>query len=286
MIFRSSAPRSRPGRFGWRSGWTRHPPGRWRAGDSAALTWSHGVGWSDSGNCGNPGKILYKTVGKGHPWWFIQWWYAMIVDTIRFKYWIYGLTGGNSISIYLHYTYIYNYIIYYIYILYILYILYIYYIILYIYIIYIYIYIYIKKLWIYLGLQVPKNMNHSGLSPFAPVATAAAVAQARQRPLLGALGCCYETQWPGWRVFIGSLWCLVTSTPHTPHISTSSWPYKLWPSPCFWCFWGGLYFMMAMTTGKYMISGGIEWWYQWENIWLPMDLSMVITPISWDMGPL
>ena len=226
MIFRSSAPRSRPGRFGWRSGWTRHPPGRWRAGDSAALTWSHGVGWSDSGNCGNPGKILYKTVGKGHPWWFIQWWYAMIVDTIRFKYWIYGLTGGNSISIYLHYTYIlyiyilyilyiYIYIILYYIILYyiILYYIILYYIILYIYIYYIHIYIYIKKLWIYLGLQVPKNMNHSGLSPFAPVATAQQSQHASARCLKLWVVAMKRNGLDG-GVFIGSL---VTSTPHPPH---------------------------------------------------------------------
>ena len=190
--------------------------------------------------CGNPGKILHKTVGKGHPWWFIQWWYAMIVDTIRFKYWIYGLTGGNSISIYLHYTHIYIYIYIYIY-----YIYYIYYI-LYKYILY-YIcilYIYIKKLWIYLGLQVSKCPKTWTLRDFHPL---------RLWPLHSSRSTPAPAAWSSglllWNAmawmagFLLAAWWLQL---HILHIFMAI---TLW-----WMFLGG-YIMMAITTGKYD-----EWW--------------------------
>ena len=64
------------------------------------------------------------------------------------------------------------------------------------------------------SVQVPKNMNPSGLSPFAPVATAQQSQHSSARCLELWVVAMKRNGLDG-GVFIGSL---VTSTPHTPHL--------------------------------------------------------------------
>ena len=158
----------------------------------------------------------------------------MIVDTIRFEYWIYGLTRDNSISIYLsiylsinqsiylHYTYIYIYCI-----------------------------LYIYQETVDLP-RPPSAQNHepsTKLSQPAPVATAQQSQHASARCLELWVVAMKRNGLDGGERNGQPMGSLVTSTP--PGITSS------WPSPCdeWMFFWG-----VMQNDGHDKWGNMMKWW--------------------------